>query len=406
MKWEQIAFGELYSIPSRNGVSRPRKVRGSGYKMINMGELFAFDRVNDIPMERVPLNEKELAAMCVEYGDLLFARQSLVLEGAGKVSIVMNTTEPTTFESHLIRVRLDSRKADPFYYFYFFRSPYSKIPSIVQQCAQAGIRGTDLKKILVPNPPLEIQKAIAERLKVYDDLIENNRRRIELLEQAARLLYKEWFVHFRFPGHEQVKIVDGVPEGWRETTISGVCETLGGGTPSTKNSHYWEDGDITWVTPTDVTRNKCLILLDSDKKITQAGFRNSSAKMLPPKTILMTSRASVGYFALIDKQVCTNQGFINIIPLKDHMRMYLLHNLIYRVEEIRSVSSGSTYKEISKGRFREMPIIVPSNKLLRMFEDQVSIILQQVHLLCKLNARLAIARDLLLPRLMNGEIAL
>ncbi len=207
MIWERVPFEDLYAIPSRNGLNRPQKVRGSGYKMINMGELFEFNHIGDIEMERVQLNDRELNNMCVQEGDLLFARQSLVLAGAGKVSIIRKVSEETTFESHIIRVRLNKEKADPYFYYYFFKSPYSGISSIVQQCAQAGIKGSNLQKLLMPLPPIETQKKISSILLHYDDLIENNRRRIQLLEQSARLLYREWFVYLRFPGHEHVRII-------------------------------------------------------------------------------------------------------------------------------------------------------------------------------------------------------
>lgn len=248
------------------------------------------------------------------------------------------------------------------------------------------------------------QDRIVEVISAYDDLIENNRRRIQLLEEAARLLYKEWFVHLRFPGHEHVKITEGVPEGWERKKISEVCETFGGGTPSTKISEYW-DGDITWVVPSDITKNNSLVLLDSERKITQRGLRKSSAKLVPPDTILMTSRASVGFFALIDIEVCTNQGFINIVPHESELRMYLLFNLLSRVNEIRSNAKGTTYPEISKGRFRDMDILVPSRTLLMQFETVAYEIIRQVRCLMRSNAHLEKARDLLLPRLMNGEVA-
>ena len=132
---------------------------------------------------------------------------------------------------------------------------------------------------------------IASILSTYDDLIENNRQRIQLLEQMARLLYREWFVHLRFPGHKHVTITDGVPQGWQRKTIADVCRTVGGGTPSTNVSEYW-DGDVTWVIPSDVTKNDCLVLLDSERKITNTGLRASSAKIVPAETILMTSPTS------------------------------------------------------------------------------------------------------------------
>ena len=131
-------------------------------------------------------------------------------------------------------------------------------------------------------PSFRDQQAISAILSAYDDLIENTRRRMALLEEAARQLYREWFVRLRFPGHEHTRITNGVPEGWERRRIGDVAECVGGGTPSTSVSSYWEEGDVMWVTPTDVTRNTQLVLLDSEKKITQAGLQNSSAKLVPP----------------------------------------------------------------------------------------------------------------------------
>ena len=140
---EYVRFGELYSIPSSNGVSRPSAVRGAGYKMINMGELFANNIISDMPMERVQLSQKEKEKFLVQENDLLFARQSLVAEGAGKCSIVKQLGEETTFESHLIRVRLNEEICNPWFYYYLFQLPYNPVKTIVNQCAQAGIRGKE-----------------------------------------------------------------------------------------------------------------------------------------------------------------------------------------------------------------------------------------------------------------------
>ena len=161
---------------------------------------------------------------------------------------------------------------------------------------------------------------------------------------------------------------------------------------------------MTWVVPSDVTKNNCLTLLDSERKITNKGLSESSAKLLPAETILMTSRASVGFFALMDIEVCTNQGFINIIPYEEEMRMYLLFNLMNRVAEIRSNSKGTTYPEISKGRFRQMPMVVPSKDLVVEFAKIGSEIIRQVRILAISTTKLKQARDIFLPQIMNGGI--
>ncbi len=261
-----------------------------------------------------------------------------------------------------------------------------------------------LAKVEIAFPALDAQHRIADILCAYDDLIENNRRRMVLLEQAARELYREWFVRLRFPSHEHTHITNGVPEGWERRRIGDVADCVGGGTPSTSVSNYWEDGDITWVTPTDVTRNAHFVLLDSEKKITEAGLQNSSAKIVPSHAILMTSRASVGFFAVTNREVCTNQGFISIVSHEPALWLYLLFHLSDRVEEIRAMGSGSTYPEVSRSKFREFVVLLPKHALGTAFCEQVTDFLKQIRLLKQENERLRAARDLLLPRLMSGEI--
>ena len=296
----------------------------------------------------------------------------------------------------------DFKGNDPRFSAYFLQSVLRRTSS--DKAAVPGVNRNHLHalEIRVTRNAAE-QERIASILGAYDDLIENNRRRIQLLEHAARVIHKEWFVNLRFPGHEHVKVKDGVAMGWKRKKIADVCKTVGGGTPSTKVPDYWE-GDITWIVPTDVTRNDCLVLLDSARKITDKGLSESSSQLVPAKTILMTSRASVGFFALMDVEVCTNQGFINVIPYDEGMRMYLLFNLICRIPEIRSNAKGTTYPEISKRRFGQMDVTIPSKPLVTEFERLAGEIIRQVRCLKQENFGLAQARELLLPRLMNGEL--
>ncbi|MBU3678588.1 MAG: restriction endonuclease subunit S [Candidatus Kapabacteria bacterium] len=405
MNWPEVDFESLFSTPSRNGVYKSKEHHGSGVPIVNMGELFAFNRIGDQAMSLIRMSDAEMEKSGLADGDLLFGRRSLVEEGAGKCSMVYKPTGPLTFESSIIRVRLDRTVADPEFFFNYFRSPIgrSRIRAIVGGAAVKGIRGSDLKQIKVHLPPLGEQIAIRQVVAVYDDLIATNQRRIALLEDAARRLYREWFVHLRFPGHESVKVKHGVPEGWQLLAMSDVCDAVGGGTPSTSHPEYW-GGDVVWVTPTDVTRNDCLALLESEKKITEAGLANSSAKLVPAETILMTSRASIGFFALMDKPACTNQGFISVMPNQGNARMFLLFNLLGRVEEMIGLATGATFKELSKKTFRALPLLWPTASLLESFEYRTYPLIQQVRLIKKQSQELARARDLLLPKLMSGQL--
>ena len=194
-----IVFEELFEIPLRNGLTKPKRIRGEGYKMVNMGELFAYPRINNLVMDRAPLNEKEKESSLLKTGDLLFARQSLVREGAGQCSIFLNDQEEVCFESHLIRCRLKQDIANPTFYFYFFSSCLGKkiINTIVEQGAgAAGIRGSDLAKLIVPKPSIVIQERIAKILSDLDDKIYLNNQINQTLESIAQAIFKSWFIDF------------------------------------------------------------------------------------------------------------------------------------------------------------------------------------------------------------------
>ncbi len=244
---ETRRFGALFSDPPRNGLTRPKAVRGFGTKMVNMGELFAHARLDNLPMDRVPLSPSEAERFLLEQGDLLFARQSLVLEGAGKCSLFLGDDEPVTFESHVTRVRLDQRIASPSYYFYYLQSHHgrSAIRAIVEQGAGAsGIRGRDLIKLDVLWRPLSEQRAIAHILGTLDDKIELNQRMNATLGAMARAVFRSWFVDFDpvrakmegrdtglsqdiadlFPDRLVDSEVGEIPEGWPVVSLPELME--------------------------------------------------------------------------------------------------------------------------------------------------------------------------------------
>ena len=182
-EWEKVKFSNLYEIPSKNGLTKPSAIRGNGYKMINMGELFANDKIGNIDMELVPLTESEKEKNEVKVNDLMFARQSLVVSGAGKCSIVVDAPEYTTFESHIIRVRLNSSIANPYFYFYYLNSSKSPIPSIVTFNGQAGIKGSLLGELDVIYPPLNEQTKIVAKIQEEEKAIEECRKLIKLHQE-------------------------------------------------------------------------------------------------------------------------------------------------------------------------------------------------------------------------------
>ena len=383
MKWDTIRFGDLYAEDSRNGLTKPSKGRGSGYKMINMGELFANDRIYDIPMELVPLKENEKKNAKVECGDLLFARQSLVLAGAGKCSIVMETAPLTVFESHIIRVRLERKIANPLFYYYYFKSPYSAVKTIVSQCAQAGIRGSDLQEIVVIHPDIHLQDAIAECLSRYDDLIENNQRQIKLLEEAAQRLYKEWFVDLRFPGHEDKEIVDGLPVGWKKQGLSEIAPILTG----KKDANFGtKDGKYLFFTCAQEPIKAPSYSFDCDAVIL-AGNGDFNVKLYR------------GRFEAYQRTY--------VFSPFDRGHLYLLYHAVREnMRQLFQGASGSTIKFLTKRMLEDIIVYIPDEQLLKKYNDNAEAIQRKIECLKDSINKATEARDRLLPKLMSGEIEL
>lgn len=404
---EYVRFGELYSIPSSNGVSRPSAVRGAGYKMINMGELFANNIISEMPMERVPLSQKEKEKFLVKENDLLFARQSLVAEGAGKCSIVKQLGEETTFESHIIRVRLNEEICDPWFYYYLFQLPYNPVKTIVNQCAQAGIRGKELVKIKVPLPSIKIQKIIANALATYDELIENNNKRIKLLEQMAENLYKEWFVRFRFPSHETAKFENGIPKGWKYVKFKDILSFDRGISYSSEEIDC-DDG---------------LNLINLKNIDSFGGFRRDGTKKYNGKykesqvvkkgdlvigvTDMTQDRRTVGAAALIPTIKGTSvisADLVKVVSDIPNIYLYCLCRYGFYSKYFSQFANGANVLHLKPGALLNKKVLLPTKDLTDDFVEKVSALIELIDELNLANDNLIKQRDLLLPRLMSGKL--
>ena len=305
---------------------------------------------------------------------------------------------------------LDESQLTKKYLYYLFNSP--DVRTQIRATANgAKVRHTSPSRIYEVEfalPSLPTQRRIAAILSAYDDLIENNTRRIAILEEMARRLYEEWFVHFRFPDHEGVKMVESeignVPEGWEVKTVEGTFEVMGGGTPSKAMEEYWQGGEFNWYAPTDLTKSGNIFMDASATRITELGLRKSSARLFPPFSVMMTSRATLGVIAINTTEACTNQGFITCLP-NDHFPIYTLyHWLKANVDQFVSLGTGATFKEITKGVFKKIRLFVPPALAIGRFESAVSPVMGLVLCLQRKNANLRAQRDLLLPKLTSGEI--
>lgn len=394
-------FGDLYAEPSKNGVTRPSRVRGLGHPMVNMGEMFAHPRLINPEMELVPMSDVELAKFDLRAGDLLFARQSLILEGAGKCSIVKQLPEDTTFESHLIRVRLNTDIANPDFYFYYLNSSITPVKSIVTQGVQAGIRASELSEIQVFVPELGTQNRIAAILAAYDDMIENNRRRIKLLEESARLVYREWFVRLRFPGHELIKIDNGIPEDWQRTPVAQAIDF--------NPKETLPKGGIRFVPMGALSESGMTVnanLTEIRESGTTVKFRNGDTLLARITPCLENGKtAFVGF--LSEDEVAS--GSTEFIVMRGAKVGPCFTYCLARSEEFRGIAVASMVGSSGRQRAQvsvigEFSIVLPPSNVVEDFESLVRPTFDQIWTLVRANQRLTKARDLLLPRLMSGQI--
>ena len=262
-----------------------------------------------------------------------------------------------------------------------------------------------LNAYIVNVPPLETQKKIASILSGYDDLIENNLKRIKILEEMAQQTYEEWFVRMRFPGHESVTMnpETGLPEGWEKVKLGDWIKTSSGGTPSKKKEvEYYENGSIPWVRTGEL---KNFILIDSEIKITESGLKNSSAKLFPKGTVLLAMYGNtIGETSYCAFETSTNQACCGFLVKKDYESYFIHQYLLYNKEHILSFRMGAAQENISQSIIQNIELIKPLEDILIDFGDNLKLIYDSIINLQNQNQRLREARDILLPRLMMGMI--
>ena len=286
----------------------------------------------------------------------------------------------------------------------------------------AGISQKALRCIPISAPPFKEQIEIGLLLSALDDKIDLNRRMNETLEAMARAIFKDWFVDFgptraKMEGREPYLVPEiwelfperldgeGRPEGWVESSIGNEVDVVGGSTPSTKEAAFW-NGDINWATPKDLSSLQTPILLETSRRITPVGLAKISSGLLPRGTVLLSSRAPIGYLAIAETEVAINQGFIAMRCDKRLSNIFVWLWTLSNMNSVLENANGSTFQEISKKNFRPLPVIVPSSPIVTAFDETVRPLYKRI-VGNEIESRtLAQLRDLLLPKLMSGEIRL
>lgn len=265
-----------------------------------------------------------------------------------------------------------------------------------------------IRDVSVSLPSLPTQRVIAGVLDSVDELITNNLRRVEVLEKMTRAIYREWFVKFRYPGHQYEPIVGSalgpIPKGWEASTCGAELNFIGGGTPSKKEPSYWNDGSVAWYTPTDLTRTGWRYTAQPEMRVTEQGVAKSSARLFPAGSVMMTSRATLGVLAIATSEATTNQGFIVVLPDERWTSGFIYEWLDSKAVELAALGTGATFKEITKGSFRSFPFIVPKRPVLDAYKVATDPLEKEIHALERQTRNLTVLRGVLLPKLMMGQI--
>lgn len=422
-KWQKTTLGEFVNINPRRSVKK-----GTVTPFVGMPDIT--ENIRDIRV----IGEREFGSgMKFQDGDTLFARITPCLEN-GKTVLVNGLGEGVIAHGSTEFIVLSPKdiEHDAKFIYYLARLPEFREFARSRMEGTSGrqrVDATALASYEFMLPPPDIRKGIGEALSAFDDKMIANSQMNQTLEKIAQRIFKSWFIDFDpvkanaegvpfnglspeiqalFPN----KLVDSgtefglIPEGWKVSTIEKEIRTVGGATPSTTNADFWDDGSIRWTTPKDLSGLQDKILIDTARRITPKGLEKISSGLLPKNTVLMSSRAPVGYLALAREEMAINQGYIAMICQKDIQPFFMLQWLDSNMDKIKRHAGGTTFAEISKGTFRPMELIVPFKKCINVYEKQVESIYKKIELNVRQNMSLAQVRDRLLPELLSGKIQL
>ena len=401
-------FADLLSEPLRNGIYKSKEHHGSGVKVVNMGELFGHPRLRNVPMKRLELTEAELRKSSLKEGDLLFARRSLVAEGAGRCSIVKEIAEATTFESSIIRARPNPCIADSDYLYYFFASPQGRelMRTILRQVAVSGITGGDLAELQIPLPPLREQRTRASVMETLDDRITLLRETNATLEAIAQALFKSWFVDF---DPVRAKMEGRTPEGMDEATAAlfpdGLETSELGEVP-----RGWRVGQLGEVLKIAYGKNlPTSKLLNTGYPVYggngQIGF--SDKFLYDSRQVLVACRgaASGKFNQSVPRSFVTNNSLVLESSDTTLLPFGYLKGCISRAD-LTPFVTGSAQPQVTIDNLKNFKLLVPSFSTLKAFESFSSPIEDRIEENQKQAQTLSTLRDTLLPRLISGQLRL
>lgn len=401
IEWKKVKLGELYEV--HNGLSKGRQFFGTGFPFLTFSNVFNNWFLPDQLESLVQTTDKEREACSIKAGDVFITRTSETMDELGMSSVALRDYPNATYNGFTKRLRPITDRVTPRYIGYYLRTPKfrGQFMAFSTMTTRASLANNDLLNMEVELPPMEIQLRIASILSRYDSLIENDQKQIKLLKEAAQRLYKEWFVDLHFPGHENTKTVDGVPEGWEKKKLNNLVNLQSG--YAFKSSTFEDSGQYKIVTIKNVKDG----LFDGDN----VSFIKSIPEKMPAHCLLQTGdillslTGNVGRVCfVIGKNYLLNQ---RVAKLDSHYPAFTY--CLFRNHDmfiaINNLANGAAQQNVSPIKIGELYILVADNGTMDRFEQiagnyrlKIIDLQSQIRLLTE-------ARDRLLPKLMSGEMA-
>ena len=380
-------------------------IKGEEYSKIDMEKIrIGFKTPDGYGLEEY--KGQSCSKFCVN--DTIMARITPCLEN-GKIAKYTGNCEKAFGSTELFVFRAIPNATDEEYVYYLMSTKYIRDLATNSMTGASGRQRADIKfisRIKWDFPELKIQKKIGSVLGKYDALIDSYKEKAKVMQDMAQEIYKEWFIRLRFPGYEKVELKNGIPSDWKLLHTSEIGDVVGGGTPSTEVEEYWY-GDIPWLTPADLSNNTRVFVRNGETNITDLGLKKSSAKMMPINTVLLSSRAPVGYVAIAANSICTNQGFKSVVCNEDIVLPYYLYFFYKNNRDLlENYATGATFPELSGSRLKKIKVLIPEMDIQRKFVDRVTPYLKMADLCEEKVITLVKERDELLTGLMSGTISI
>lgn len=382
-------------------------MRVSNWREVRLGDLVTFQRGHDLPRKEMkdgPYPVVGSNGIIGYHSEYTTDAPCITIGRSGNVGNPFLLKCKTWAHNTTLYVK-EFKNTDPIFIYYLLKT--LDLGHYAGGSAVPTLNRNHIHPILVSAPEsIKEQHSIAVTLSVLDDMIELNNQINKTLEEMAQAIFKSWFVDFEpFKDEEFEESELGlIPKGWRVGKLSDVGEIIGGGTPSKSKPEYYSKKGIPWITPKDLSINKNKYISRGEIDISELGLRESSARLMPKGTVLFSSRAPIGYIAIAKNAVTTNQGFKSVVPFENISSEYIYLLLKNSINEIESRATGSTFKEISGGEMKKVPIILPPKEIIRKFNEIATTLGKIQASLEDENNILMSIRDTLLPKLMSGEI--